>query len=288
MRQIYFAFFVTVILLTAPIGSKALSEVDVSFSSETSARGDLILITIKADKGDNPRVNWMDKEIALIFDRTRASWKGFIATDLNQKAGAYKVLVQAPSSGFEKSFDIKVTDKDYGVRNLTIPKEKVELDSDTLERVKSEAAVVKTLWDADPTSPEWNEAFLIPVDSSVVGAFGRKSIINNLERSPHTGVDLRGGTGTPVKATNNGRVILVADHFFTGNALYVDHGGGIISMYFHLDKVLVKDGDKIKRGQVIGLIGATGRATGPHLHWGVRINGSRVNPMTLIKLSKGL
>jgi murein DD-endopeptidase MepM/ murein hydrolase activator NlpD len=164
----------------------------------------------------------------------------------------------------------------------------VDLDTITLNRVKNEASIVNALWAVDITAPAWEGEFLMPVGGKVIGAFGKRSIINNNKRALHTGIDLRGKQGTPVKATNNGRVMLVADHFFTGNSLYLDHGGGIISMYFHLDKIMVEEGNTIKRGEIIGLVGSTGRATGPHLHWGVRINGARVNPLTLIELSKEL
>jgi murein DD-endopeptidase MepM/ murein hydrolase activator NlpD len=208
--------------------------------------------------------------------------------DLNQKAGVYQTVISMPSSDFREQFDIRVTEKDYGLRNLALPKEKVELDAKSLKRVKKEASVVNALWSASGAVPAWKGVFLMPVDGDVVGTFGRRSIINNLERSPHTGVDQKGEAGAPVRAINSGHAVLIADHFFTGNSLYLDHGGGIISMYFHLDKVLVNDGDAIKKGQVIGLVGATGRVTGPHLHWGVRVNGARVNPLTLIDLSKAL
>jgi len=288
MRFISIMLFLMVALVTTPKDARSLSNPDVSLSSEEMARGDVILITIKADEGETPRVTWMGKEISLVFNSGNTSWQGFIAADLNQKAGAYKAVVRMSSSGFEKPINIQVINKDYGVRNLTLPKEKVELDAETLKRVNKETAVVNALWSARESSPEWKGIFLMPVDGEVIGDFGKRSMINNMERSPHTGVDLRANAGDPVKAVNNGKAVLVADHFFTGNSLFLDHGGGIISMYFHFDKILVKDGDTVEKGQIIGLAGATGRATGPHLHWGMRVNGARVNPLTLIDLSKGL
>jgi murein DD-endopeptidase MepM/ murein hydrolase activator NlpD len=288
MRLIYIVFFAVVSFLTMPTDAKSFSVSDITFSSKEMARGDVILLSIKAGREETPRVTWMKKEIALVYSETNAAWQGFLAADLNQKKGADKVLVRMASSGFEKNFNIRIIDKDYGVRNLTLPKEKVELDAESLKRVKVEEAVVNALWSAQEPLPAWKGIFLMPVEGDVVGTFGKRSVINNMERSPHTGVDQKGDAGTPVRAINNGRVVLIADHFFTGNSLFLDHGGGIISMYFHLDKTLVNDGDTVIKGQTIGLVGATGRVTGPHLHWGVRVNGARVNPLTLVDLSRGL
>lgn len=288
MRLIYFVFLSMVSLLTMPIDALSFSRSDISFSSEEVAHGDVILIAVKSNEEEPPIVTWMEKEISLVFNPAITSWQGFLAVDLDYNPGVYRAAISMPSSNVEENFEIRVVEKDYGVRKLTLPKEKVELDAQTLKRVKKEAAVVSALWNADITLPKWDGGFLVPVDGDIIGTFGKRSIINNLKRSPHTGIDLRGSTGTPVKATNNGEVILIADHFFTGSSLYLDHGGGIISMYFHLDKILVKNGENVEKGQVIGLVGATGRVTGPHLHWGVRVNGARVNPLTLIDLSKGL
>lgn len=288
MRLIYFVFLSMVSLLTMPIDALSFSRSDISFSSEEVAHGDVILIAVKSNEEEPPIVTWMEKEISLVFNPAITSWQGFLAVDLDYNPGVYRAAISMPSSNVEENFEIRVVEKDYGVRKLTLPKEKVELDAQTLKRVKKEAAVVSALWNADITLPKWDGGFLVPVDGDIIGTFGKRSIINNLKRSPHTGIDLRGSTGTPVKATNNGEVILIADHFFTGSSLYLDHGGGIISMYFHLDKILVKNGENVEKGQVIGLVGATGRVTGPHLHWGVRVNGARVNPLTLIELSKGL
>ena len=285
MIRTYAVFFLAVCFLLMPLKSESSDETKVFFSSASLVRGDLILITIHADLLEKPLAFWMKKEIPLIYSQANASWRGFIAADLKQKPGVYKVVVQLPSSGFEKEFYIRVNDRDYGVRKLKLDPKKVDLDAEALNRVGNEAAIVNELWTADCQLPLWDDGFLMPVDKKIVGTFGRRSIINKRKRAPHTGVDISGKSGDPVKAIHNGTVMLVADHFFTGNSLYLNHGGCIISMYFHLDKILVKNGDKVEKGQIIGLVGATGRVTESHLHWGVRINGARVNPLTLIKLS---
>jgi len=277
---------VVLVFLILPLPSPSFSEEAVSFSSKTLVRGGLLLITVTTDGQEQPQVEWMRKRIALVYNKLNAKWYGFIAADLNQKRGIYKVLVRLPSSGFKKKFYIKVRDKNYGMRKLKLPKEKVELNAESLRRVRKEAAMIHSLWTMDSPLPLWRGEFLLPVEGDIIGAFGKKSIINKMKRAPHSGVDIRASKGEPVIAINNGSVVLVADHFFTGKSIYLDHGGGIISMYFHLDKIMVNDEESVEKGQIIGQTGESGRATGPHLHWGVRINGARVNPLTLIELSK--
>jgi murein DD-endopeptidase MepM/ murein hydrolase activator NlpD len=136
--------------------------------------------------------------------------------------------------------------------------------------------------------PLWQGSWIRPVSGGIVSPFGRRTIINDLERSTHSGVDLKAAEGTPIKAANGGRVVLVADHFFGGLSVVIDHGGGIHSMYFHLSEVSAKAGQIVEKGELIGLSGSSGRATGPHLHFGIRLHGDRVSPLRLIELSTGL
>ena len=126
----------------------------------------------------------------------------------------------------------------------------------------------------------------MPLKGDILSPFGVRRILNNQPRSPHSGVDLRAKEGAPVQASGDGIVAYVGEHYFSGKSIYLDHGMGIISMYFHLSKIQVKKGEKVALGSVIGRVGQTGRATGPHLHWGIRIKGNRVDPFSLVRLFK--
>jgi murein DD-endopeptidase MepM/ murein hydrolase activator NlpD len=158
------------------------------------------------------------------------------------------------------------------------------LDEESLARVKTEQQQVKALLEAVSQDRLWEGQFVEPVHGPVTGAFGRLRVINGQPRSPHNGEDIAAPLGTDVVAMNRGVARLTVDHFFSGKGVFVDHGLGLYSMYFHLSEVLVQDGQRIERGQVIGRVGASGRASGPHLHWGVRLNGARVNPYSLLEL----
>ncbi len=265
-----------------------LPEIDVALSSRQIPQGGVELLSIRVNEGEIPKVTWLDKEAWLVFDPEEKAWQGFLGVDLRAKPESYVLDIKSMPSGRKKLLALEVVEKDWGVRRLTLPKKMVDLDSKTLERARKESKVMKSLWRASVDRPLWRGKFLRPVPGKVLGPFGRRSIINSQPRSPHSGVDLRGKSGTPVKATNHGKVVLVCDHFFSGRSVVIDHGGGIQSMYFHLDSITVRKDDMIEKGQVIGRMGSSGRATGPHLHWGIRMNGARVDPIGLTILSRQL
>jgi len=265
---------------------RAVSQDDIHLSSYIIPQGDMSLIRVEVKNGVVPRVTWMNRETYLVPNHNKTVYYGLIVADLTARPGRYKALVEIVPTGQRKKLEIEVTEKNYGVRRLTLPKNMVDLDAKTLKRVKKESRIMRRLWDAPPSVPYWSGPFVRPVPGAVVGPFGRRSIINNQPRAPHSGVDLKAEKGTPIKAVNNGIVAFTGDHFFTGQTVVMDHGVGIQSMYFHLEKILVQQGRMMEKGQVIGLVGSTGRAMGPHLHLGMRINGARIDPLKLIILSQ--
>jgi murein DD-endopeptidase MepM/ murein hydrolase activator NlpD len=286
-------FVLLPLLLTAvfmvPLGAEAVSgtEPEIFLSSPQVHQGDLVLLRVKVAAGDGPQVSWMGKDVPLVACG-KGVFCGYLGVDLKSASKTLPLKVAAAPSGWKRTVDVRIQSKDYGVRRLTLPREKVELDERTLERVQRESAALKGALDVSSQEPLWRGSFLRPVEGELSGSFGRGNIINGEIRSPHSGVDLKAELGCPVEAMNHGRVTLVADHFFSGLSVVVDHGGGIQSMYFHLQKILVQEGQSVRKGDVIGRVGSTGRSTGPHLHLGIRVNGARVDPLRLIELSKGM
>lgn len=183
---------------------------------------------------------------------------------------------------------VSVEDGEFGVQSLTLPDQQVDLDSETLRRVESEQRVMVGAMETVTPKKLWDGEFVLPTEGPVQHTFGRRRIINGQPRSPHSGEDISAPQGAPVVAINDGVVRLVADHFFSGKSVVVDHGLGLYSMYFHLSDAAVRVGDHVAKAQVIGAVGATGRASGPHLHWGIRLNGARVNPLSLNPALNGL
>jgi murein DD-endopeptidase MepM/ murein hydrolase activator NlpD len=158
----------------------------------------------------------------------------------------------------------------------------VELSPEDLERVRRENREMARLWPRR-TPRRFSLPLAAPLEPLPEGGhFGNRRVINGEARSPHGGVDFSADLGVPVRAAADGTVVMVGQHFFGGNAVFVDHGDGLVSQYFHLSKVAVAEGQELARGALIGEVGATGRATGPHLHFGIRWRGARVDPALLL------
>jgi murein DD-endopeptidase MepM/ murein hydrolase activator NlpD len=173
----------------------------------------------------------------------------------------------------------------YPTTELQVEERYVELSPEDQARADREAAETSAIYDTFTPQRYWSEAFEVPVRGAKDGRnFGHRRVFNGQPRAPHSGADLRAGTGTPIYAANRGRVALAQDLFYSGNAVYIDHGYGLFTTYLHLSEIDVKVGDVVERGQLLGLAGATGRVTGPHLHWGVRLLDARVDPFSLVRL----
>ena len=211
---------------------------------------------------------------------------GLLGIDMQDDPGTHELAVEVKQGEQAKqlSFNILVAKEKFAVEHLKLPKEKVDLDEKAVARWKAEQEQVKEALAENSRLKLWHSNFLEPVNGKRTGIFGSVRIMNGQPRNPHNGEDIGAPMGADVAATNDGIVRITVDHIFSGKGVFVDHGLGFYSMYFHLSEILVKDGDLVTAGQIIGKVGATGRATGPHLHWGVKLNGARVNPYSLLDL----
>lgn len=215
-----------------------------------------------------------------------SGYVGLLGIDLQDEPGTHelKVEIQTGESMRRRSINVLVVKEKFAVEHLKLPKDKVDLDEKAAARWKAEQEQIRKALTEESAMRLWQTGFVEPVRGKRTGIFGSVRIMNGQARNPHSGEDIGAPTGTDVVASNDGVVRLTVDHIFSGRGIYLDHGLGLYSMYFHLSDVLVRDGDLVKTGQVIGKVGATGRATGPHLHWGAKINGARVNPYALLNL----
>jgi len=219
------------------------------------------------------------------------TYEGLVGIDLDTMPGGYPIKV----SGEDKSgkmhsgvHRLTVKRNDFKTQKLTLPARLVDLDAKTLARVDQEEKRLKALFLEFRDERLWNGAFLRPVQGEVTTAFGLRRVINRQAKSPHSGVDLDADGGTPVRAANSGVAVLVDELFFSGKSVILDHGWGIYSMYFHLAQARIQEGDKIAKGDILGFVGSTGRSTGPHLHWGIRIRDARIDPFSLIRATKNM
>lgn len=215
------------------------------------------------------------------------AWQVIFGIDLDVRPGQHRVVVTAasPSGGVSVAHTLDVTAKAFPTRRLTVNPDFVNPPAREAARIEAEAAVLAELWKgaAEPnlTSPL---AFVAPVPQQANSAFGTRSIFNGEPRSAHGGADFPSPAGTPIKAPAPGRIVLAKDLYYTGGTVVVDHGLGIVSLFAHLSKISAREGDDVARGDTVGLVGATGRVTGAHLHWTLRVNGARVDPLALLAL----
>jgi len=221
-----------------------------------------------------------------IFQTEPGSYAALVGIDMDEKPGKVEIVLsgRSPDEGWSRTAAITVRRRDFPREEISVPPAFDQLDAATLERIKKEQATLKALWKVRSPTRLWQEPFAAPVPVTVNSAFGFRRVVNGLARAPHEGVDLKAVLGAPVAAANDGRVVLEDNFFFSGNSLVLDHGGGLYTMYFHLSEFRVPNGASVRKGDVIGLAGMTGRVTGPHVHWGARLDGARIDPLDLLAL----
>jgi len=251
-------------------------------------QGQVVVIRLSdVNAATNVIGRFQGRTIPLFHDRDgNGDYVGLLGIDLQDQPGTHelKIEIQTGESVQQRSVNVLVVKEQFAVEHLKLPKDKVDLDDKAAARWKAEQEQIRKALTGDSAMRLWQTGFIEPVRGKRTGIFGSVRIMNGQPRNPHSGEDIGAPAGTDVVASNDGVVRLTVDHIFSGRGIYVDHGLGLYSMYFHLSEVLVRDGDLVRAGQVIGKVGATGRATGPHLHWGAKINGARVNPYALLDL----
>jgi len=231
------------------------------------------------DLGDGPappKATYQDKPVLTVREDGKR-WLAIVGIPLTVKPGEQRIEADGQSRAF------RVEPRHYREQHIKLKNQRqVTPNPDDLKRIERELAEQTDAYrHFDPRQPS-NLLFDKPVAGPLSSPFGLRRFFNGEERNPHSGLDFAVPAGTPVKTPAAGRVTLVGDFFFNGRTVFVDHGQGLLSMFCHLSKVEVKVGDELPRGAVLGRVGATGRATGPHLHWNVSLNDARVDPTIFI------
>jgi len=249
----------------------------ITLPTAAAVPGGLVIIELATEgTTETPRVHYNKKPVMVIKDNER--WLAIVGIPLSAKAGQHAIK-QLSVTGEVITHGFTIVDKAYKTQRLTIKnKRKVNPYAEDMARITTEKhRTRKTLahWDARALS---DLAFIAPLEGRRSGSFGLRRIFNEQPRKPHSGMDIAAPTGTPVIAPIAGTVTNIGDYFFNGNSVFIDHGQGLITIYLHLDSIDVKEGDQLQQGDQLGTVGATGRVTGPHLHWGISLNDARVDP----------
>jgi murein DD-endopeptidase MepM/ murein hydrolase activator NlpD len=251
---------------------------EIVLDPNTAGPGDIMIVTVK---GVHTPVEGQFRDKKIYFNPSKDSFKAVLGIDLFTKPGKYNLNVSVNGTILSRS--VKVIKKAYPMQKLTLPKDLVELSPENEARVEREQLKMAAIW-PNETERVWDGDFINPREGEIVTKFGVRRIINKIPKNPHSGVDVKAEAGDEVHAPNNGVAVLIDEQFYSGKSLILDHGQGIYTMFFHLSRILVTPGQQVKKGDVIALVGSTGRSTGAHLHWGVRIQGARVDPQELIHL----
>jgi murein DD-endopeptidase MepM/ murein hydrolase activator NlpD len=209
------------------------------------------------------------------------SWVALVGIPLSAKAGRHEVTIKTADRTRQAAFSVSM--KEYPAQRITLKNtHMVNPEPEDLERIKADRVAI------DAALATWTEQdtvdtdFVSPVEGKLTSLFGLRRFFNKQARSPHSGVDIAAPAGKPVKAPACARVISTGNYFYNGKTVFLDHGQGLISAYFHMNEVKVRAGQKLERGDLLGTVGATGRATGPHLHWSIYLNGAQVDPTLFI------
>jgi murein DD-endopeptidase MepM/ murein hydrolase activator NlpD len=214
--------------------------------------------------------------------------QALLGVDLEKAAGKYEFTVAAQMQSGERvscHVMLEVKEGHFATENLTVKKQFVEPNPEQEARAEAETKRLREIFDRVTPERLWDGPFRTPLDGVVKGTnFGRRRVLNGHPGSPHSGVDFPAPTGTPVHASQKGRVVLAEGLFFAGNTVIVDHGLGIYTLYCHFSEIDVKAGDIVEAGAILGKVGATGRVTGPHLHWGLTVERARVNALDLLSV----
>jgi murein DD-endopeptidase MepM/ murein hydrolase activator NlpD len=257
----------------------------------------LAAIVFTANQGSAVRLNVPDephvKSVQVIWRQERVpafhvdgGWTTIAGVDLDEKPGehpAEAVLTMDDGRVEKRPLTIDVLAKRFPTSRVNVDERYVELSKANQNRAARESKEAGAIYRRITADIVPDEPFTVPVPGAAGTNFGSRRIFNGQPRAPHSGADLHAAAGTPVHATNRGRVVLAKNLFFTGNTVILDHGLGIYSLYAHLSRIDVRRGETVKNGQLIGLVGATGRVTAPHLHWGMRVQGARVDPFSLVE-----
>lgn len=281
------AFAVLLALLVAAAPAQAREALSVRWEPRVVRQGDVAMVFVTG----LPDAKAVEGSLAgqpLTFFPYGDGYAALAGIDLEARPGmaTWRVgVMDARDRPLKASGRLQIRARKFPVQRLTLPREMVELDAPTLQRVEEESKRLRTLYATITPERHWRGRFAKPVGVPDAGeGFGARRIINGQVRAPHAGLDYSADAGTPVVAANAGRVALVAEYFFPGRLVVLDHGLGLYTLYFHLERADVADGDRVERGQIIGRVGASGRATGPHLHFAAHLRQTRIDPALLLQL----
>jgi len=241
--------------------------------------GGIQIIEVGDGNEPAPRVYYKDKRV--LVKKTGGHWMALVGIPLDAETGQHVIEIRRADKISQLEFT--VLDKEYPAQYITLKnKRMVNPKPEDLRRIKADRIPIAKALATWSEKSDIDLDFITPVDGRLSSLFGLRRFFNNQPRNPHSGLDIAAPKGTPVVAPAPGRVIETGNYYYNGNTVFLDHGQGLITGYFHMNEIKVKAGQPINRGDTLGRVGETGRVTGPHLHWNVYLNGTKVDPALFI------
>ena len=289
MKKFYLSFCLPCLILAVFI-TQAAASTSLTFP-ENGDVGQAFVVALSSHTAfEEPSVVWMGETISLDVEPGR---EGYVSYALlgsyvrDVKPGSHPLTFDFSQDGkqFRVKCDIRLNARKYPEERLKVAEGMVTPPKSEAARIDREAKLAAAARKTMTERRYWTTPPDRPVPGVVTSSYGFRRIYNGVPRNPHAGTDFRAPTGTPVKAPFAGKVILTGDHYYAGKSIYIDSGNGVINLFFHLSDINVKEGDQVKKGQVVGKSGSSGRVTGPHLHYGLSLAGQYVDPVPLFDTS---
>ena len=274
-----------IVLLSLLVSS--LFSTPVFISSNEVKNANTVLITLDEKDISEPKLTFDKHNIDFFKHPSKNdSYYALVPISYYKKTRDYRVIISYIKNEKKvfKGIPLKVIDGKYKSEVINVSKGKVSLSKKNKERTKKEYSSAMKIYRTTSKELLTKGKYEAPLNSKITSSFGKKRVYNGIFKSYHSGTDYKAAVGTPIKAVNDGIVSIAQDRFYAGNSIVINHGQGIYSCYFHLSKMNFKPGDRVKKGEIIGLSGNTGRVTGPHLHFAFRVHSAIVDPLQLMQL----
>ena len=290
-RIVVLCITITLMAIVSPVFSETAGQgiKNVFWQPNEVEQGSPVFVTVELDQAAS-RVTgkWLGKEMTFFKSSKPKIWYALAGVDLDTQPGNYDVSVRAVMAGGRVKHTIKQVEiraANFATSEVQVPENFVEPDEASKKKIAADQALKNRAFSHFISAPKWSGNFVAPAQAKPTNSFGASRLLNEELTSTHRGTDFPLKEGEPVVASNSGTVVLAKELFYEGNCVIVDHGQHLFTIYMHLSKIQVKVGDKLRKGERLGLSGQTGRVTGPHLHMGVRWNGSYVDPTKLLALT---
>ncbi len=264
--------------------------IELHLASKTIANAQTLLVTLKAKGISHPKLTLMTKKkFNLDFETNpfkKEHYYALIPLSYYATLKRHNIIISyiKNEKKYFKSLKFNLVEGQYKSETIQVAPSKIKPNKKNIERTKREYKEAIDIYKSYSPKQYWDKDFITPMKSKITSVFGTKRVYNNTLKSYHSGTDFKAAIGTKIHAVNSGIVRLASDRYYAGNSVILDHGQGIYTCYFHLSKIHVKVGQKVKQNEVLGLSGATGRVTGPHLHFSARVHGIQVDPMQLLEI----